>query len=374
MALMEVSEIAAKLNARASGLAPELLPNGRRAGAHWLASGIADHGKSESLQVNLGGSMVGHWTDHGNAAAGERTGDMLDLVRHKICGGDMIAAIAWAKRELGIADDFSGPRPELSQADRQRRADEARARAEAQEAQFAADREKKAKQARYLWCSGEPIAGTPAEDYLLARMISPVGEGERRWPRSLRFRPDAWFSPMQMKLPAMLGAVHNAAGLQIGCHRTFLAQTNGRWGKVDHPTAKMMLGNKAGGFVSIHKGTSGKSMAKIAEGEPVYVTEGIEDALCVRWLKPDARVVAAIDLGNIGAMILPAAVRELVIIADRDEGEKQQAALERAIAVQQARGLKVRAVVPPAEVNGLPVKDINDWVRAAAAGKKRQTG
>ena len=113
----------------------------------------------------------------------------------------------------------------------------------------------------------------------------------------------------------------------------------------------------------IHKGRSGVSMAQMAEGEPVYVTEGIEDAIAVRMAKPEARIVAAISLPNIGAILLPPAARRLVVVADRDDKAEAQDALERAIAQQQARGLEVSLVMPPPGF-----KDVNDWLRGQGAG------
>ncbi|OYX62719.1 MAG: hypothetical protein B7Y88_13785 [Sphingomonadales bacterium 32-64-17] len=364
---MEVSEIADRFNQLARELVPELLPNGRRAGNLWMASGIADTGRSESLAVNLSGAMIGHWKDHGNAhSPEEEKGDLLDLLRLTRCNGDAREALAIAKSKLGIVDDFKpGRSTEKSPEERERLAREARRRAELRERELEADRIKKSKRGKALFLGGKPIEGTPGEDYLLGRSIKPAAEG-KRWPGSLRFEPKAWYAPLKIQVPTMLGTVVTAAGEQIGCHRTFLACTDGRWGKIDHDPPRMMLGCKDGGFIPISQGSSGRSMRDMPEGEPVYATEGIENALCVRMLKPEARIIAAIDLGNLRKLVLPEKVRELVIVGDRDEGEKQQAALERAMAAQQARGLTVRLVLPPAGIN-----DINDWVKATALDRRR---
>lgn len=376
---MDVSEICARLNDRAEALAPELLPNGRRAGNVWQFSGIEDHGRSWSAWLYLSGPQIGHWEDAGNAAPGEEKGDLLDLVQIKRCGGDKREAVQWAKAELGIADDFRpGKPPELSPEEKARKAEEARERAEAQQARLEKERRKKSKNAKRLYLTGGPIEGTGAEMYLLDRGVPPfpggaaagsdaVGKQKAKpWPGSLRFAEAIPYKPLGIHAPAMLAGVFTAEGQQIGTHRTFLAQDGGRWTKIQHAPAKMMLGCKQGGFIPISQGSTGKSMRDMPEGEPVYVTEGIEDALCVRGLKPNARIVAAIDLGNLRQLVLPPRVRELVIVADRDEGEKAQAALERAIAAHQARGLRVQLVLPP-----LGIKDINDWVRAAQPRKRR---
>ena len=367
--MIEVRDICDRLNGLAPQLAPRLLPNGKRSGNYWMASGIDDTGQSASLALCLAGARCGHWVDHGSARAGEERGDMLDLVQLIECGGDKRRALDWAKCELGIEDEFTpAHRPAATPEERARRAAEARARAEARERELATERERKAKNARRLFLSAVPIAGTPAELYLRGRGIE-----FRDWPGSLRFHPGAYCGPLHCERPAMVAGIFDAAGRQIGAHRTFLELCkDGWWRKLSHPDLddpKMVLGNQWGGFVPINKGASGKSMRAMPEGEPVYVTEGIEDALCVRLAKPEARIVCAMNLNNIGGILLPPAALRLVIVCDRDEKPKARDALEHAIARQQARGLRVQIVIPPSGF-----KDINEWLQglaAAAPGKRR---
>lgn len=364
-----VSEIAEELNALAPSLAPDLLPNGQRSGLYWLASGIADTRGGTSLYVNLAGASIGHWRDMGNAGPGEDRGDMLDLLRLTRGLADTGAAVAEAKRILGIADEWTPEARRADPAELERRAAEARARAEARDAQLAIDRELKARQAKRLWLRGVPIAGTPAEFYLCARELS---RGDCEWPGALRYHPDVWCTDVSVKVPAMLASVMRADGSHIGTHRTYLDfDSRNGWCKLDVANPKKILGTFWGGFIPIHKGASGKSMRELPEGEPVYVTEGIEDAICVRMMRPEARIISAISLGNIGAILLPEKARRLVIVADRDENEKAQAQLERSIAQQQARGMDVALVMPPGEVGGHRVKDLNDWVRALNAQARR---
>ena len=371
----ETASLLDRLNALAPSLGPDLLPNGRRAGGKWMFSGIADTGLSESAWLHLSGPRMGHWTDAGNAASGEQHGDMLDLVRLIRCGGDKRAAFDEARRILGDPSPFDRTAAPVSDEERRARRDAARKRAEDRERQFARERVKKARNAKRLWLRGEAIEGTPAADYLTARGLSvePVG----RWPRSLRFFDRTHHGPLGGKFPALLAAIYTADGAQIGTHRIFLQHVANRgWGKltgapnassseaigIERATAKMVLGNMWGGFVPIHKGRSRVPMARMAEGEPVYVTEGIEDAIAVRMVKPEARIVAAISLGNIGAILLPEAARRLVIVADRDDKPAAQDALERAVAHQQSRGLDVSVVMPPPGI-----KDFNEWLLAGRA-------
>ncbi len=366
--MISVSEIAEQINAQAASLAPELLPNGRRAGNKWMFSGVADSGLSESAWLDLSGSRIGHWRDAGNCGAGEDKGDLLDLLRLRL-GLDAKGAVEEAKRRLGIHDEWSpGEARRPDPAEMARRAEDARARHEARCVQEAREKEVKARRARSLWLAGAPIAGSPAEAYLLGRALDRGPAGE--WPRSLHYHGEVWHKGERCKLPALLAAIYRADGTQIGTHRIFLQRERaGSWVKIASAEAKMVLGNMWGGFVPINRGSSHRPMSALPEGEAVYVTEGIEDAVCVRMMKPEARIVAAISLGNVGAIVLPEAARKLVIVADRDDKPKAQEALERSIAQQQARGLEVRLVMPPAEVNGIGVKDVNDWWRAILAAQ-----
>lgn len=372
--LDDTAQVVDAINALAGELAPELLPNGRRAGNKWMFSGIADTGQSESAWVNLSGARIGHWVDMGNCAAGEEKGDMIDLIRLRL-GLDQRGAFQEARRRLGLP--VSGERVVLSQAEKQRRAEEARRRAAAREAEEAAEFERKAKRARQLWLGARPLVGTPGEFYLRGRGLLPglPASGKPGWPNSLRFAAEVWHGGIGGKLPAIVACIYTAQGVQIGTHRIFLQHDPSRnqWGKLQAANAKMVLGNFWGGFIPINKGSSGKGMAEMPEGEPIYVCEGPEDAVAIRMIKPEARIICSVSLPNIGALVLPPQARSLVIVADRDDKPQAQDALERAIARQQARGIAVGLVMPPAEVGGIPVKDINDWVRAIArAGGQRQ--
>ena len=107
------------------------------------------------------------------------------------------------------------------------------------------------------------------------------------------------------------------------------------------------------------KGAAGQSLRAMADGAPVYVTEGIEDAIVVRMMRPGDWILAAYSLDNIGALALPEAATSLIVVADRDENMTAQDKLERAIARQQARGVAVSMVMPPKGV-----KDMNEWLQS----------
>lgn len=368
--ISDTAHVVDLINGMAAELAAELLPNGRRNGQRWMFSGIADTGASESAWVNLSGARIGHWCDMGNAATGEERGDMVDLLRLKL-GLTARDAFEEARRRLGMPS--TGAPVQLSQAEKQRRADEARKRAEAREREEQAERERKAKRARFLWVGAQPLAGTPGGRYLRGRGLAKGPTGI--WPGSYRFAPEAFHGPLGEKLPALVMSIVTAEGQHIGTHRIFLAQDDmGRWGKLRRGMAKMVLGNMWGGFIPVNKGKSGKSMRDMPEGEAIYVCEGPEDAVAIRMIKPDARIICAVSLGNIGAIVLPKQARSLVIVADRDEKPAARDALEAAIARQQARGVAVSTVMPPAQANGRAVKDINDWVLALTGAASSSVG
>ncbi|GGD74031.1 DUF7146 domain-containing protein [Croceicoccus mobilis] len=365
--MMEVAEIEQRLRDQVAALAPHLLPNGVRDG-HYLKVGSIEGERGQSLVVELSGARQGKWRDY----AADSNGDMLDLIEATQGLADKRSAVQWAKDWLGIEEEYSPDRPaRLSPEEREARARVARERAARHEAELERERAAKMKGARSLYLHAEAeTARTPVDFYLRARMLRP--DPFDRWPGVLRYHPEVFCKEARVKVPAMVAAIYLADGTHVATHRTFLANHPEKgWGKMDVTQPKKVLGPMGGGFIPISKGSSGKPMSQMVEGEPVYMTEGIEDAIAVRMKMPEARIVAAISLGNMGAVILPEKARRLTIVTDRDDGnETAQEALERSIGRQQARGIEVSLVVPPEKVNGLPVKDINDWIRAEAWGAR----
>lgn len=355
--MLSVADIEQKLRDRVDSLALQLLPNARKDG-NYLKVGSIQGEPGGSLVIHLQGQNQGLWSDY----AGTDRGDMLDLIERTQGLADKGAAVAWAKDFLGLADEWTGPARQLSPEEKEQRAEEARARAEERAAKEAEEKTAKIRGAKalYLHRLSAPIAGTPVERYLIGRGLTRGKLPD--WPGVLRFHPEVYNKRLQVKVPAMLAAIYLADGTHVATHRTFLQEVRGQgshttWGKLDVEKPKMVLGPMWGGFVPINKGSSRKSMRHMAEGEPIYVTEGIENALVVRMKKPEARIVCAVSLGNIGAMVLPAAARRLIVCADRDLKPAAQEALELSIAAQQARGIHVGLVMPPVGYN-----DLNDWL------------
>lgn len=363
--LRSVADIADEFNGHAKSLAKELLPNGYLGGNYWMASGVDDSGKSSSLALCISGARIGHWTDYGNAAPGEDRGDMIDLLAIRRFGGDRKKALQDVKRRLGIEDKWSGPAPVVSPQERAAQAEAARQRELARQAEEQQERHGKIRGARALFLhqDAKPVAGTPAERYLQGRGLSPAPLGE--WPNSLKYHPEVWNREHKVKIYAMLGQVlawDGKAQRHVATHRTYLQNVIGKgWIKIDGPNARMALGPWGGGYIPINKGSSGKSMTDMHPDEPVYMAEGIEKCIAIRMKMPGARIISGLNLRNMGAVLLPPQCRRLVMVVDNDKDERQLAALERAIARQQARGLHVQLVRPP-----LPYKDIDEWMVAVA--------
>lgn len=334
-----------------------------RQGRHWCLSPVRPDRTVGSFYVNLHGAYTGRWRDE----AGGAHGDMLDLIqRAEPC--DKITAIRIAKALLGI-DDTS---PELRAAMARRAEDRQRRRA--RETAALAERKRAFERAaQALWLSAVPaITGTPAEFYLAARGIDLRALG--RQPRSLRFHPACRFQGHDPETgeviegahPAMLAAIVAVDGAWMGCHRTYLADRRGRWGKLLARGAKLSYGSKREGAIRCWSGAGprggkGCPIAEAPPGQRLYLTEGIEDALSVAMLKPDARVWAAIDLGNMATVRLPGCVAEVVLCADNDLGDAARLALGNAVEAHARAGRLVR--VWRNEWGG---KDVNDALLAAA--------
>lgn len=342
MPLIPVNEIAAMLAERIDVLAAELLPHGKRTGAEWRVGSL--HGEAGgSLGVHLRGAKAGVWCDF----AGRGRGDALDLVAAVRCGGDKRQAIAWAMSWLGLTTQ---DRASLET----RRAETQRAVAQRQ-AQADAEAREKSATAQRLWLHAEAaLRGTPVATYLRTRGID-LGE-LRRQPRALRYHPALVHAGSDRRWPAMLAAITGPDGATIGVHRTYLSPSGA--GKAPVEPVKMVLGRVSGGCIRLWRGASGRPWAEMPDGEDVHLTEGIEDALSVVMALPEARVAAAISLGNLADVALPPACAQVTLWTQRDTSNAALLAADRAVSAHLAAGRRVRVVRMPANV-----KDVNDLLR-----------
>jgi hypothetical protein len=358
---ISVREIELQLRGRVEAVVRECLPNAVREGPYMKVGSVGGE-RGNSLVVHLQGESKGMWNDYGatpKTPAG--SGDMLGMIAVTKFGGELGEAVKWAKSWLGL-DHLDPGRLATIRAETQ-------AHDEAADAAAAREEEGKKRGARALWLNGTALNGVcPASLYLEGRgLVVPEG----RWPGSLRYHSEVWNRDAGVKLPCMVATMVTPAGAHVATHRTWLGREPGarRWVKADgadlgvpRGSAKKVLGKCGGAFVPIAKGASKRSMGEIVAGETLYVTEGIEDALTVMMAKPGARVIAGYSLRNLGMIEFPPAIETIVLVADRDDGDREIEALERAIGRQQARGHRVQLVMPPEGI-----KDINAWLSAGQA-------
>lgn len=323
--LVDVRQIAAMLGARASELAAELLPGGRREGHEWRCGSLAGEA-GQSCGVHLTGARAGVWSDF---ATGE-CGDALDLVAAVLFRRDKRQAIAWARSWLGL--DAQDP-ARLAQLRRQ--AEQREARANEQE-------RRRRDYAFRMWLSArESIEGTRAQEYLEHRGIDFGFLG--RVPRSLRYYDSLPYHDrvegreVVSHWPAMVAAIFDRHGKFAAVHRTYLAsRADGTVGKAPVADPKRTLGRFAGGCIHVWRPMiDGRPACPIGEATRprVLVTEGIENALSCAMdeFGRESYVLAAVSLGNMARLQLPVRAGELTLVADNDLDNPGAAAqLERA--------------------------------------------
>ncbi|MEM6650960.1 MAG: toprim domain-containing protein [Pseudomonadota bacterium] len=316
-----------------------------------------------SFYIYVTGSKKGRWQDH---ATGDY-GDIIDLIALSLrC--DNAGAIRAARGFLGLEnEDPAAKARHREMIERSRRNQREAARADAKK------RECRARQAQAIFLgASDQLRNSPVDLYLRGRGINLAELG--RQPGVIRFAPECYCSQIdeetgqvfEGKYPAMVAAVTNYKGEFVAVHRTYLAPTeDGGWTKAPIPKPKKVLGDYPGAAINVWRGIGprgGKpvSLPQCAPGTHVFVTEGIEDALSVVSLNPELRVIAAISLGNMAGLQLPAAVHQITFVADKDENEEARAALNRALEEHNTSGRTVRLWQ-----NRWGGKDLNDALQSA---------
>jgi putative DNA primase/helicase len=198
-----------------------------------------------------------------------------------------------------------------------------------------------------LWNDARPIHGSPAQHYLATRgLVLPNGS-------ALRFLPDAKH-PSGARCMCMIALATDDAGRGQAVHRTYLAPGGIGKAKLDPPRAT--LGPIGGAVVRL---------CEPRDGAPLVIGEGIETSLSAGLLT-GAPAWAALSAGNMVALHLPDAVREVWIASDHDAPGQRAAwaAADRLV----AEGRAVRVLTPDTAA-----EDFNDivqrrMVREAAHG------
>ncbi len=174
-----------------------------------------------------------------------------------------------------------------------------------------------------IWRNAVSIAGTPAEAYLRGRGLY------LRLPEELRFARLRYGARGDLH-PVLVAVLANAEDKLVGIQRTYL-KTDGS-GKADVPTPKLSLGRIRGAAIRLAPGAC-----------ELVVTGGLEDGLTLQQELRKA-VWAATGEGNMASMVLPVAVRSVVIGADNDHAGENHA--RRAANAFAEQGRKVRIMRP----------------------------
>lgn len=280
------------------------------------------------------------------------SGDHFSYLKER-AGLDFMAALQRLETDAGIA--FADP-VQRAALDREV---EAHRRAEAEAGA------RRRESARGLWMHALPLRATPAEAYLRGRGIAFEqigGQGVATYPGAIRFHPECWCGERRAKGPAMVSAmmrVEGGATVFAAAHRTYLERVAGRWVKARIDQPKMTLGAFNGAHIPLTKGAGGRvPLAQVAGDCVPMVSEGVEDGLSVACAMPARRVIAAATLGNIGALVLPDAIRTIEMIEQNDDewrtlmalraraagdGDAEGRHLNAAEAIDRAKAANVRA-------------------------------
>jgi len=158
--------------------------------------------------------------------------------------------------------------------------------------------------ANRLWRESRPIAGTLAEDYLLARGLSGP------YPRSLRFNPATILGSGSAKrvMPAMIAAIENDEGV-IAVQRTFLDPEDVLHKPIPKPKVSLGL-----------LGTAAVRLAPATD--ELGFAEGIEDALsAIAGFGTPTWALAGVE--RLAFVAIPERVRRIIVYADRGEAAER---------------------------------------------------
>lgn len=188
--------------------------------------------------------------------------------------------------------------------------------------------------ARCIWSKARDARGTPVARYLAGRGITIPVPHSLRWAPVLR-RPDGTSGP------AMVARVDSLDGELIGVHRTWLDRDDrGQW----HRRDRASLGPVAGGAVRL-----------APAAETLLIGEGVETTMAGMAITGLAGW-AALSAGGIERLILPGAVREVLIAVDRDQNGTGERGARAAAARWLDEGRRLRLLIP--HVIGADIADL----------------
>lgn len=182
-----------------------------------------------------------------------------------------------------------------------------------------------------LWQASRPIAGTLAEEYLLARGLSAP------FPKALRFNPATILGSGSAKkvMPAMIAAVESDLGI-VAVQRTFLDPDVVLRKPVPKPKVSLGL-----------LGTAAVRLAPATD--ELGLAEGVEDALsAMAWFGTPTWALGGVE--RLAFVTIPEKVRRVIVYGDR--GRTAERLLEKARAHLAANGRELVSRIP---------EDHDDW-------------
>ena len=315
--MSDLHDIKALLQGQILALLAELLPDGKAKGAYWLGARnpTRDDQRSGSMWVRLH-SEAGVWKDE---ATGD-TGDVLALVQYCARLSNMGATLAWSREFLKL-----GTMPE---ADRQRRAAQAKRRVERDQAELAQRAIKAQRRAFgcYVQAKKASLLGSPVERYLSGRGIDLRRLG--RAPGALGWLPSGRHAESNTQWPVMVAGLTGQNNRIVAVHRTFLAADGND--KAPITPHRKIWPSFHGAAVRLWRGESKLSIddaAKHGLREALVITEGVEDGLSVAMAMPHLRIWCAGSLGNLANLLLPECIDEVIVCQDNDWGKREAQAL-----------------------------------------------
>jgi Toprim domain len=296
-----IAELRRRLADRADDIAARVLCDLRRDGREIEGRGVRTGIK---YKIALAGRKRGFVLDCSapfeRGAARHGGGNLFNLVTTELAAGDTRAGIDRAMQLLGLAPDSAPVRRDYAA---ERRAEAARQDAARQDAA------RRRGKALAIWRSCQTLApGAPAWAYLAGRSCAVASDALRA---GIVRHPDGG------DLPALVACVIEPAGGFLGVHVTYLAEHAGVWRKAPVAGVKRSFGPIGGGVIPLTRGASGRPIAR-AVGETLLLAEGIENALCAWQELPQLRCWAAVSIGNLASVAIPAGFRVIRLVRDRD--------------------------------------------------------
>jgi putative DNA primase/helicase len=258
---------------------------------------------------------------------------------------DLADAFREARAFLGMdAREIDHEAAERAKQDRERRRRDSEARAEQ-------DRAARQDSAALIWQDSRPIAGTPAETYLMNRVKHLRMDG---WPECLRFHPNLKHDLEGTFHPALVCEVVNGAGEFVGVWRIYITN-DGQKAPVENP--KLGKGPCGGGHIPLFDPT---------EDGTIAVCEGVETAFGV-WMLDRVPVWPCMSGSGVSGLEIPFSVSRLLIYADGDPFKYQEqhdrwleptGARAMAELAERARGEGLAVVTQPVPADGVDYLDL----------------